>query len=179
MKGCRCLNFHLYLFFLHPHLSILASLKKWLQRSNISLHTVYCKIQALLKTFVSPVAVDSSKSISDDNLRPIEEALLLCPGSDFQKHLADCSDHAFISERELSDAKNIMFNYIVTVGKALENRFPDMNFIVKNTAFINPALRKLQEPDLQALCSKFETDHSPFQFNHVLTCQMRTYQNDS
>lgn len=165
-----------YLYFLHPHLSILASPNKWLQSSDISLHTVYCKIQALLKTFLSPVALDSSKSISDDdNLCPIEEALLLCPGSDFQKHLADCSDHALMSERELSDAKKIMFNYVITVGKALENRFPDTNFIMENTAFVKPPLRKFQEPDLLALSTKFQTDYTPFQFNHdVLTCQMRT-----
>ena len=101
-------KFQLYLYFLHPHLSILASLNKWLQSSNISLHTVYSKIQALLKTFISPVALDSSKSVSDDdNLHPMEEALLLCPGSDFQKHLADCSDHALMSERELREAKQI------------------------------------------------------------------------
>ena len=110
----------------------------------------------------------------------MEEALLLCPGSDFQKHLADCSDHALMSERELHEAKQIMYSYIVTVGKALENRFPDMNFIVENTAFINPALRKFQEPDLLALSTKFQTDYSPFQSSHdVLTYQMRTYQNDS
>ena len=140
---------------------------------------MYCKIQALLKTFISPAALDSSKSISDDdNICPIEEALLLCPGLDFQKHLADCSDHALMSERELGDAKKIMFNYIVTVGKALENRFPDMNFM-ENTTFINSALRKLQEPDLLALSTKFKTDYSPFPFNYVLTCQMRTYQSDS
>ena len=73
-----------------------------------------------------------------------------------------------------------MYNYIVTVGKALENRFPDMNFIMENTAFINPALRKFQEPDLLALSTKFQTDYSLFQFSHdVLTYQMRTYQNDS
>ena len=67
-----------------------------------------------LKSFISPVALNSSKSISDDdNLCPIEE-LLLCPGSDLQKHLADCSGHALLSERELIDAERIMFNYNVT-----------------------------------------------------------------
>ena len=54
-----------------------------------------------------------------------------------------------------------------------------MNFIVDNTAFINPALRRLQEPDLQALSTKFKTNYSPVQFDHnVLASQMRTYQND-
>ena len=100
-------KFHLYFYFLHPHLSILASLNKWLQSSNISLHTVYCKIQALLKTFISPVEVDSSKSISDDDNLRLIEALLLCPGSDFQKYPADCSDHALMSERELSDTTKL------------------------------------------------------------------------
>ena len=160
-------KFQLFLYFLHPHLSLLASVNRWLQSSNLSIYTVYCKIQALYKTFISPVVLDSNKSVSDDdNLRPIEEALLQCPGSDFQKHLTDCSEHALMSGRELTDAKKRMFNYIVTVGKALENRFPDLNFIIDNTAFVNPTLRKFKEPDLLALSSAFKTDYSPFHFDH-------------
>ena len=96
--------------------------------------------------------VDSCRSVSDgDNLRPVEDACLQLPGSDF---LRDCTDHALMSETELT---NVTFNYIVTVGKALENRFPDMNFILGNNAFVNPSLRKLQDPNLPDLLRKFQT----------------------
>ena len=54
--------FHLYLFFLNPHLDLLAKINKWLQSTNLTLNTVYCKIQALLRTFTAPVVIDSSSS---------------------------------------------------------------------------------------------------------------------
>ena len=47
------------------------------------------------------------------------------PGSDFQEHLLDGSEHALLTEREMNGAKQVMYNYIVTTGKALERRFPD------------------------------------------------------
>lgn len=174
-------KFHLYLFFLHPHLDLLSSVNKFLQTSNLTLHTVYCKIQALLKTFIAPVVIDSSQSITEDaNLRPLEDAIQQFPGSDFQKHIVDCSEHALMSERELNDAKRRMYNYIITIGKALENRFPDMDFIMTNTAFVDPTLRNLQQPDMQLLSSKFHDDSSPFHFDsNVLTSQLRMYQNDT
>jgi hypothetical protein len=68
-----------------------------------------------------------------------------------------------------------MYNYIIAVGRALERKFPDMNFIIENTAFLDPAIRKLQQPDMQALADKF-----PFQVDaSILSSQHRLYQNDS
>ena len=131
----------LFLYFLHPQLNILASINRWLQSSNLTLHTVYSKIQAFLKTFASPVTLDCNTSVFDENnIRPMEAALQQCPGQDFKKHLVDCSDHALMPERDLNDAKKRMFNFIITVAKALEKRFPDMNFYVENTAFVDPIL---------------------------------------
>ena len=78
-------------------------------------------------------------------------------------------------ERDLNDAKKRMFNFIITVAKALEKRFPDMNFYVENTAFVDPTIRKFQQADLQALCSKFENDNGvhSFQFDkEVLLTQL-------
>ena len=120
---------------------------------------MYCKIQALLKTFTAPVVCDNTKSIADEtNLRALEDAVPLFPGSDFQKHLFDCEEHALMTERELKSAKKVMYSYIVTVGKALEKRFPDMEFIIKNTAFLDPTLRSFQQPNMQALTDRFNTD---------------------
>jgi hypothetical protein len=56
--------------------------------------------------------------------------------------------HCFLSGRELETAKKIMYTYIVTIEKALKCRFPEIDFIVRNTAFIDPTMHSLQRPDL-------------------------------
>ena len=119
--------------------------------------------------------------MSDEaDLRPLEEALALFPGADFQKHISDCIDHALLSERELNLAKKTMYTYIITIGKALECRFPELDFIVKNTAFLDPTMRSLQRPDMSALSSKFYTGTNPFDFDStVLNLQYRMYENDT
>ena len=52
-------------FFLHPQSEALAKINKWLQTPSLSLHCVYSKIKALLTTFIQPVTLDASKSVSD------------------------------------------------------------------------------------------------------------------
>ena len=65
-------RFQLFLYFLMLQLEALAKLNKWLQAPNLSIHTVYSKIKALLSAFIEPVALDTTKSIYDpSNLRPI------------------------------------------------------------------------------------------------------------
>ena len=134
-----------------------------------------------MKTFSAPVALDANKSLTDqENLRSLEEAVTLMPGSDFQEHLLDCSEHALLTERELNGAKQVMYNYIVTTAKALERRFPEMDLIVRNTAFIDPVMRSLQQPDIQVLSEKFHTGQPPFVFDsNVLKSQYRLYINDT
>ena len=143
---------------------------------------MYCKIQALLKTFTAPVAVtiNSAQSISNENnLRAIEDAIPLLPGSNLQRHLSDCVEHALLTSRELNKAKNIMYNYIVVIGKALERRFPELDFIVQNTAFLDPTMHSMQRPDMEALQCKFDTGKEPFEFDTgVLSSQYRIYEND-
>ena len=95
----------------------LTKINKWLQAPNPPIHTVYSKIKTLLFVFVQPVALDSTKSITNSsNVRPLEEAVMLFPGADFQKHYKDCQDHALLDSRELEEACKCMFNYIITVG---------------------------------------------------------------
>ena len=160
----------------NPHLDLLSSVNRWLQSKNLTLHTVYCKIQALYKSFIEPVVLNNSKSISDkSNLKRMEDAVLNFPGSDFRQHLSDCTNHSLLSIRQIKAAQKNMYNYIISVGKALERRFPDMDFVIGNTAFLDPSLRKLQQPDMQALVSKF-----PFEVDaSILSSQHRLYQNDS
>ena len=55
-----------------------------------------------------------------------------------------------------------------------------MDLIVRNTAFIDPAVRSLQQPDIQVLSEKFHTGQHPFVFDsNVLKSQYRLYINDT
>ena len=94
----------------------------------MTLCTVYCKIQSLYKSF-DPVILDSTKSIS--NLQALEDAVAKFPGSDYQKHLSDCLEHAFLTSRQINDAKNIMYDYIVAVGSALERQYTISSYKVQ------------------------------------------------
>ena len=58
-------EFRLYIYFLNPQLDLLSSVNKYLQSNNFTLHTVYCKIQALYKSFIDLVILNSTKSISE------------------------------------------------------------------------------------------------------------------
>ena len=101
---CRSLHsrlseprFQLFLFFLEPQLEVLAKMNKWLQKSSLSLHEVYSKIKALLSTFVQPISLDVTKSITDStNVRCVDEAVPLFPGTDFQQHYLQCQEHALL-----------------------------------------------------------------------------------
>lgn len=74
------------------------------------------------------------KSATDSsNLRPLGEAVVLFPGTDFQ-------DYALLSSREVQDACQCMYNYIIKVDDSIEQRFPEMEFMVSITAFSNPLM---------------------------------------
>ena len=91
----------IYVYFLNPMLDLLSSVNQYLQSNNLTLPTIYCKIQALHKSFIYPVILDSTKS----TLRALEDTVAKFPGSDFQKHLSDCSEHALLISRQISAAK--------------------------------------------------------------------------
>ena len=161
--------FQLYLYFLRPQLAILATLNKWLQHSNITLHVVYCKIEAVIKAFLQPVVIDINRDPSDpDNHLPLEQAISNLPDSDFQKHLRDCTDHALVMERDLKNAKENMVSYIYTIASSLKSRFPEMGFIIENTSFLDPSLRQLHKANIPALVDRFNSNHDPFNFDSSL-----------
>ena len=172
--------FQLYLYFLGPQLDILASVNKWLQHSQMSLHMVYSKIRALITAFLEPILVDSSKGISHENRRPLEEAVMCMPGRDLQKHLVDCVEHSLLTERDLRKAKETMVSYINAVATSLIERFPEMDFVIENTSFLDPSLRKSQKANILNLIERFRNNSKPFDFDtSVISTQYAMYHNDS
>lgn len=136
-------RFQLFLYFLLPQLEALAKINKWLQSPNLSIHIVYSKIKALLSTFIEPVALDTTKSICDSsNLRPISDAIPLFPGKDFQEHYASCLDHSLMDSQEMQEACKSMYQYIVKIGESILKRFPEIDFIINNSMFLDPPYEK-------------------------------------
>lgn len=70
-------------------------------------------------------------------------------------------------------------NYIIKVGESLE-RFPEMEFMASNTAFLNPSFRCLQTPDIPALVQRFSHNNGPVSFSvEVVSRQFQFFKNDS
>ena len=171
--------FQLYLYFIGPQLDILSTLNKWLQHCEMSLHVVNSKIRALIKAFVEPIVVDSSKDISDANRRPLEEAVACLPGKDLKKHLLDCTEHSLLTERDIKQAKGTMVAYVEAIATSLIERFPEMDFIIDNISFLDPIVRQFQKANIPSLVERFNNS-DPFNFDEsVLSTQYTMYRNDS
>ena len=157
LEVCKCRSLHsqlseprfqIFLFFLEPLLKVLAKMNKWLQTSPLSLHEVYSKIKALLSTFVQLISLDVTKSISgSNNVRCVNEAAPLFPGTDFQQHYLHCQEHALMTSTQLNTACKAIYDYIYKISESIEKRFPEIDFMVTNTAFLELPLRALQQPD--------------------------------
>ena len=140
-------------------------MNKWLQTSSLSLHEVYSKIKALLSTFVQPISLDVTKSITDSaNVRCLEETVPLFLGTDFQQHYLQCQDHALLTTAQLNAASKVMYDYIYKIANSIEKRFPEIDFMLTNTAFLEPPLRNLQQPDMQAILNRFGQESGPIAF---------------
>ena len=163
-------------FFLDPQLEVLGKMNKCLQTSSLSLNEVYSKI-----TFVQPISLDVTKSITDAaNVHCLEEAVPLFLGTDFQQHYLQCQDHALLTTAQLNAASKVMYDYIYKIADSIEKRFPEIDFMLTNTAFLEPPLRNLQQPDMQAMLNRFGQKSGPvaFPLDRVIM-QFRLYQNDS
>ena len=171
--------FALYIFFLQPNLEILADVNRQLQKANQSLYSTYCKIKAFRATLLEPLLHDPTGNVTDSNLLSIDVAVTKFLGEEFQKHLSQCEEHSLLTERQLSDARKCMYAYLKTVGKAIENRFHELEFITNNFSFIDPKQRKLCHCDIQLVVKKFANDNE-MNFNKTtLYKQYRNYTHDT
>ena len=98
------------------------------------------------------------------------------PGEDFAQHLQQCEDHSLLTLRQISDAKKAMFSYVHTIGMALQQRYPEIEFILQHCAFLDVSRRKFTPCDIGKVVDKFSNDH----VNRSLCVrQYSTFVNDS
>ena len=79
---------------------------------------------------------------------------------DFQEHNAKCLDHSLIDSRAMQKACKTMYQYIVIVGESTVKQFSVIDFIINNTTcmFLDPRMRKMQQPDFSALDHRYSRD---------------------
>ena len=171
--------FSLYLFFLQPILDILADINRQLQKSNQSLYVTYCKIKAFKTTLMEPLLLDSEKNVTDDNVRPIDDVFEHFSGSEFQKHLLQCKEHSLLTEWQISDAQKAMYSYLLVLGKTIEHRFPELNFMTEQLSFIDPPQRKLHQCDTSMIIDKFSNDQGIAFCKTTVHKHYRTYCHDT
>ena len=65
-------------------------------------------------------------------------------------------------------------------NKVIKNRFPEMEFVIANTSFIDPFVRHLHKADIASLVHRFNCNRDPFNLDRtVLATQYSMYCNDS
>ena len=98
------------------------------------------------------------------------------PGEDFEQHLQQCEDHSLLTLRQISDAKKAMFSYVHTVGMALQQRYPVIDFILQHCAFLDVTRCKFTPCDIGKVVDKFSNDHVK---RSLCIRQYSTFVNDS
>ena len=69
---------------------------------------------------------------------------------------------------------------IIKVGEFIEKRFPELEFMVSNTAFLNLSMHCLQTPDISALVQRFSQDDGPVTYSiGSVKRQFQFFTNDS
>ena len=128
---------------------------------------------------MEPLLLDPEKDTCDDNVRPINEVFECFSGNEFQKHLSQCEKHSLLTEQQISDAMKKMYSYLVVLGKVIEQRFPELDFMAEQLCFIDPPQRKLHQCDTSMIIDKFSNDQGIKFCKTTVHKQYRTYCHDT
>ena len=167
-------QFQLYLYFLQSRLPILASINTQLQKSNQDLFTSYQKIASFKNAFLEPILNQVDDGMQDGNIRTDIDDIDF-ESSQFQQFKEQAISSGQLSNAQLHEVMKNIFNFTVTIGRSLESRFPEMDFVVHNMSFLCPTNRKHSRCDIKAVIQKYCKDSV-----NVTTAKMRysVYRND-
>ena len=100
-------------------------------------------------------------------------------GTEFQKHLSQRQEHSLLTKRQVGDEKKSTYAYLLTLGKTIEQRFPELEFMTQHFSFIDPPQRRLQQCDTGLIIDKFDNGQD-IQFNKTTVHkQYRNYCHDT
>ena len=147
-------EFQLYLFFLQGQLPIIAGINTQLQKSNQDLFTTYQKIKCFMQTLLEPVLVQKDLGLTENNLR-MDIDNIVYPGDELIRFREQAVTSGQLSMEQMHVVLCSMYEFVVSTGKALESRFPELSFVLSNLSFLNPANRKFSNSDISAVVAKY------------------------
>ena len=154
-------EFQLYLYFLQGRLPTLASINRQLQSHDQDLFTAYQKITCFSRVFLEPILINVENSVGEGNIRTdIDE--IDYDIATFNQFKTQCISSGQLSHSRLHVVLQNCFDFTLAIGKSLENRFPEMKFVLKNLSFLNPSNRKHSKCNIEAVVHKFAAKKSKF-----------------
>ena len=147
-------KFQLYLYFLQGRLPILPGINIQLQTKGQDPFTSYQKIAGFKKTFLEPILHEVEGSLHESNIRKnVDNIDYDCTQFDDFKDKVISSGQ--LSYAQLHEVMKNIFNFTVAIGRSLDSRFPELDFVVQNVSFLNPANRKYSKCDIEAVVRKY------------------------
>ena len=93
----------------------------------------------------------------------------------FNQFKSQCISSGQLSHSRLHVVLQNCFDFTLAIGKSLENRFPEMKFVLKNLSFLNPSNRKHSKCDIEVVVHKFCSEKVEVQTTKL---QYSSYRND-
>ena len=118
--------------------------------------TVHQKIFGFKSAFPEPIlhSTHHGSHMRDENIRTdIDEIDYQC--SKFEQLKQQCVPNGLLSPNELHVVMQNVFSFTSAIGHSLEDRFPEMDFVVQNLSFLSPENRKHCRCDIEAVVNKF------------------------
>ena len=164
----------LYLYFLQGRLPVLASINTQLQKSSQDLFTSYQKIASFKNAFLELILERVDDGMQDGNIcTDVDNIDYEC--SQFQHFKEQAVSSGQLSSAQLHQVMKNVFYFTVAIGRSLETRFPEMNFVAHKLSFPCPTNRKHSRCDIEAVIKKYCKDSV-----NVTTAKMQysVYRND-
>ena len=150
--------FQLYLYFLQGRLPLLANINTQLQKSEHDLFTAYQKIASFKNAFLEPILTNVSMGMQEGNIRTdVDNIDYQC--RQFEQFKDQSLSHGLLTPAQLHEIMKNVFDFTYTIGKSLEARFPEMEFVLQNLSFLCPENRKhCSRCDIEAVVMRYCKD---------------------
>ena len=116
-----------------------------------NLFTVY---PVLKSAFLKPILNEVGIGMQEGNIRTdIDDRLP--KHSIFQQFKEQSVSGGLLSPVQLHDVMKNVFSFTCTIGRSLETRYPEMEFVVQNLSFLCPENRKHCRCDIEAVVMRY------------------------
>lgn len=107
-------------------------------------------------TLLEPILLLKDTGLVEENLRSDIDDIVY-PGDELIRFREQAVTSGQLSTGQMHVVLRNMYEFVVTTGKALESRFPELPFVISNLSFLNPENRKFSNSDISAVAAKYSS----------------------